>query len=76
MRRGYAMLAVAIVNQAARDWIDAVSMLEKVPDHEASLEMKADCESFFQGEWYREIRELAPGVIPENIMRRLTGDST
>ena len=76
MSGGYGTLAAAIVHQAVRDWKDAVSMLEKVPDHEASLEMKTECEGFFQGEWYQDIRELAPEVIPENMMRRLTDDRT
>lgn len=76
MSKGYGMFAAAIVNQAVKDWKDAVSMLEKVPDHVASVEMKTECEKFFSSEWYQDIRELAPDVIPENMMRRLTDDRT
>ena len=64
MRRGYAMLAVAIVNQAARDWIDGDDGT------------KDECERFFRSDWYRELRELAPDVVPEDMMGRLTDDRT
>lgn len=64
MSRGYGMLAVAIVNQAVKDW------------NEGDEDMKAECERFFRSDWYQEIRELAPAVIPENMMRRLPDDRT
>ena len=64
MNRGYGMLAAAIVNQAVKDW------------EEGDEDMKAECERFFRSDWYQEIRELVPAVIPGNMMRRLTYDRT
>ena len=64
MSGGYGTLAAAIVHQAVRDW------------KEGDKDMKADCERFFGSNWYQDIRELAPDVIPENMMRRLTDDCT
>ena len=72
-RTGCALLAAGIVRQTVKDWKDAVEMLEMVPDHFESLCMKTECEIFFHSEWFKEIREFAPDVIPEDIMRRLEG---
>lgn len=67
------MLAAAIVNRAVQDWRDAKDMLEKYPDDVNALEMEYDCELFFGSEWYQFLREFAPDVIPEDMMRRLEG---
>ena len=72
-RTGCALLASGIVRQAVKDWLDAVEMLEKVPDHFESQCMKMECEIFFCSEWFQEIREFAPDVIPVDMMRRLKG---
>ena len=61
---GYGTLAAAIVHQAVRDW------------KEGDEGMKAACERCFGSNWYQDIRELAPDVIPENMMKRLTDDGT
>jgi len=59
MSRPYGVLASAIVHQAVKDW------------QEGDDDMKAECERFFASEWYQVLRDLSPGVIPENMMRRL-----
>ena len=72
-KQGTRMLAAAIVNRAVQDWRDAKDMLEKYPDDVNALEMEYDCELFFGSEWYQFLREFAPDVIPEDMMRRLEG---
>ena len=70
---GCALLAAAIVNRTVQDWRDAKGMLEKLPDDVNALEMMYDCEMFFRSQWYQFLREFAPEVIPEDMMRRLEG---
>lgn len=72
-KRGTRLLASAIVNRAVQDWKDAKAMLIKIPDHVDSLRMIEETERFFTSEWYLFLRELAPDVIPENMIRRLKG---
>ena len=59
MSKPYVVLALAIVHQAVKDW------------QEGDDDMKAECERFFASDWYQVLRDLSPGVIPENMMRRL-----
>lgn len=70
-KHGTRLLAAAIVNRAVQDWKDAKAMLVKIPDHMDSLRIVEETERFFKSEWYLFLRELAPEVIPENMMRRL-----
>ena len=72
-KQGTRLLAAAIVNRAVQDWRDAKAMLEKYPDDVNALEMEYDCELFFESEWYQFLRELAPDVIPEDMIRGLEG---
>ena len=58
-KQGCALLAAAIVRQAIKDW------------QEGNDEMKAECESFFESQWYSDLVELAPEVIPVEITGRL-----
>ncbi len=58
-KRGTSLLAAGIVRQAVKDW------------QEGNEDMKAECERFFESEWYSILRELAPGVIPADIAWRL-----
>ncbi|MBQ7644973.1 MAG: hypothetical protein IJS84_08115 [Spirochaetales bacterium] len=56
MSKPYGVLASAIVHQAVKDW------------QEGDDDMKAECERFFASDWYQVLRDLSPGVIPENMM--------
>lgn len=70
-RNGTSLLATAIVNCAVKDWKDAKAMLMKVPTDRKSLEKIEEIERFFRSKWYQTLREFAPDVIPEDMMRRL-----
>ncbi|MBO4394629.1 MAG: hypothetical protein J5800_09835 [Spirochaetales bacterium] len=70
-RKGCSMLAVGIVRQAIKDWQDAVSYLEKNPGERGVQDQLDDTERFFLSDWYQELRELAPDVIPVNMMEAL-----
>ena len=58
-RRGCALLASAIINNAVKDW--------KV----GNKNQKTECEQFFKSEWYQTLRELSHNYAPENITRKL-----
>ena len=70
-KRSTALLASAIVNRAVHDWKDAKVMLKKVPTDRKALETIEEIEDFFGSKWYQLLRELAPEVIPKDMMRRL-----
>ena len=70
-RTGCALLASGIVRQAVKDWKDAKEMLSKIPDHEPSLDVIRETESFFRSDWFQAIREFAPNVIQVDILEVL-----
>lgn len=71
-RKGCAMLAVAVVRQAIKDWKDASETLEQFPENRNALEIKADCETFFKSTWFEDVREFAPDVISVDLMEVLS----
>ena len=71
-RKGCAMLSVAVVRQAVKDWKDASETLGQFPENRNALEMKADCETFFKSTWFEDVREFAPDVIPVDLMEVLS----
>ncbi len=70
-RKGSAMLAAAIVRQALKEWKEAMDVLKKVPEDSKAWDTIRDVEDFFHSEWYRTLRELAPDVIPVNMIKKL-----
>ena len=70
-KRGCALLAAAIINRAVQDWKDAKALLSKFPSDSDALYTASETERFFRSDWYQILREFAPDVIPENMMRRL-----
>ena len=58
-RHGCALLAAGVVRQAIRDY------------QEGNDDMKTECELFFESDWFQELQEMAPDVIPVNLLRRL-----
>ena len=61
-KRGYALLAAAIIRQAVKDL------------QEGNDQMKAECGHFFASDWYQDLRDLAPKTIPDNMKRRMGND--
>ena len=61
-KRGYALLAAAIIRQAVKDL------------QEGNDQMKAECGLFFASDWYQDLRDLAPKTIPDNMRRRMEND--
>ena len=74
-RKGTAMLVAAVVRHAVKEWQDAKALLEKDPSDLGAQETVLDVEMFFAGTWFLELRELAPDVIPVDMMRRLGDDN-
>lgn len=71
MSRPYGELAAAIVRQAIKDWKDAMDMLKKVPEDKNSRGVLVELEFFFKSEWFSFLRELAPDIIPEDMIGRI-----
>lgn len=71
MNRCYGVLAAAIVHQAVKDWRDAKEMLIKAPEYEDALETVRETERFFRSDWYQTLQELAPDVIPVDMLEVL-----
>lgn len=71
MNSAYRNLADAVVLRAVTDWQKAVKVLKKNPNYKASLEMKKDCEEFFKGAWYQDLREVFELNIPEDMLKVL-----
>ena len=57
-RKGCAMLAVAVVRQAIKDWKDASETLVQFPENRNALEIKADCETFSKAPGSRMLGNL------------------
>lgn len=72
-RKGAAMLAAAVVRQAVKDWKDAKELLERIPSDLDAQETVLEVELFFRSGWFGFLREFAPDMIPEDMMRRLDG---
>ena len=70
--KGCALLAVAVVRTALQDWVSARDALLKCPANRNARHQLAETEEFFSGDWFEELREFAPDVIPPDMMATLT----
>lgn len=58
MNDGYINLANAIIEQAAKDYIKALKVVEKKPkDVDANI-TKSEVESFFKSDWFQMLTNL------------------
>lgn len=60
-------LANSIVQQAARDYIDALKKLRRNPGNGPAAESKRALEKFFRSPWYEELTD----VDGERLMKML-----
>lgn len=70
MKEAYENLAMAIVEQAARDYKRSLKKLEKEPHDIEAKKLVADVERFFTGQWIKELTDV-DGI---EIMNRIKED--
>ena len=58
MKDAWLDLANAIVQQAARDYIDALKKLKRNPSNENAAMSKRVLERFFRSSWYEELTDI------------------
>ena len=51
-------LANAVILQAVKDYRQALRQLKRNPDYKKADIMKADCERFFQSEWFEYLTKV------------------
>lgn len=71
---GYEALANSIVAQAAKDYRKALEKLKRNPRYSSALRDKADCESFFQSEWMKELTEVDGRWLMQAIRKEINYD--
>ena len=54
----YEELAHAIILQAVKDYRQALRQLKRNPEYEKAVDMKEDCEHFFQSEWFEALTKV------------------
>ncbi|RGU89892.1 hypothetical protein DWW31_18200 [Clostridium sp. AF15-17LB] len=70
MKEAYENLAMAIVEQAARDYKRSLKKLVKEPHNIEAKKLVADAERFFTGQWIKELTDV-DGL---DIMNRIKED--
>ncbi len=54
----YEELANAVILQAVKDYRQALRQLKRNSEYEKAVSMKADCERFFQSEWFEYLTKV------------------
>ncbi len=67
----YRRLASRIIAYAIEDWKEAKEELSKNPKDPKALAMVAECEEFFSGSWYQDLRELSWDDFPSDLKKKL-----
>ena len=71
MDDAYTRLAHAIVVLAAEDYRKALRDLSRNPDYKPALNTKAECEQFFQSEWFRLLTPLDGPMIMKRLQEEV-----
>lgn len=66
---GYEALAAAIVQQAAKDYRDALKMLSRHPGEARALMRRKDCEKFFRSGWFMQLTDIDGVWLMEAIRK-------
>ena len=66
----YELLANGIVEQAAKDWRNAMKRLRKNPANRQAQIMKVETEDFFRSDWFK----VLTAVDGERLLAQLKGE--
>ena len=72
MENGWALLAEAIVLQAAEDYRTALRTLRRRPDLRPARQRKTSLERFFRSRWF----SILSGLEPERLITALREEAT
>ena len=66
---GYQNLANAIIEQAVKDYREALRRLKRHPDSKAAMELAMECERFFRSGWYGVLTDIDPDYLIERLRK-------
>ena len=66
---GYEALANAIVEQAVKDYWDALRRLKKHPDSKAAMKEAMEIEQFFHSSWYGVLTQVDPEYLIDRVRK-------
>ena len=66
---GYETLANAIVEQAVKDYRDALKTLRRYPDSKAAMAAAMEIEEFFHSPWYGTLTQIDPDYLIDKLRK-------
>ena len=66
---GYQALANAIIEQAAKDYRDAIHRLKRYPDSKVAMETAMEVERFFHSDWYATLTDIDPDYLIDRLRK-------
>ena len=66
---GYQALANAIIEQATKDYRDALSRLKRHPDSRAAMEEAMEIEHFFHSPWFGVLTQIDPDYLIKRLRK-------
>lgn len=66
---GYQALANAIIEQAAKDYRDALKTLRRHPDSKAAMQKAMEVEQFFHSPWYAALTDIDPDFLIKRLRK-------
>jgi hypothetical protein len=65
-------LANAIVEQAAKDYVDALRRIKKNPRNKAAMGEAMELENFFHSGWYGLLTKVDPDYLIRRLREKVT----
>ena len=69
MMDGYQVLADAIIEQAANDYMATIRILKRCPDRKPAMKVAMECERFFRSKWFSTLTDLDPEWLIEKMRK-------
>ena len=66
---GYEALANGIVEQAVKDYRDALRRLKRHPDSKAAMKEAMEIEEFFHSPWYGVLTQIDPDYLIDRLRK-------
>ena len=66
---GYQALSNAIIEQAAKDYRDAIHRLKRYLDSKAAMETALEVERFFHSDWYATLTDIDPDYLINRLRK-------
>jgi hypothetical protein len=66
---GYQALANGIIEQAVKDYREALRKLKKHPDDKAAMKEATELEDFFRSSWYGVLTQVDPDHLIDRLRK-------